>query len=116
MKTKQTKPIKRTTPGPKIHPGIILKKHFLDGHELSQHAFAAHTGLPVSRVNDVIKGRRGVTVDMAIRLAKVLGTTDQFWLNLQASYDRAVAFEAKGAEYAKLKTLPTPKEQLDSAA
>ena len=108
---KKPAPIKRTTPGPKIHPGVLLKKYFLDGHELSQREFAERTGLPVSRINDIIKGRRGITMDGAIRLAAVLGTTEQFWLNLQASYDRHCAIEVKGAEYAKLIPLPTPKSE-----
>ncbi len=95
-------PIKRTTPRPKIHPGVILKKYFLDGHELSQHRFAELTGLPVSSVNDIIKGRRGITMDAAIRIGKVLETGERFWLNLQANYDRHCAMEAKGSEYAAL--------------
>jgi antitoxin HigA-1 len=108
-------PIKRTSPGPKIHPGVILKKYFLDGHELTQREFAERTGLPVSRINDILKGRRGITMDAAIRLGAVLGTTEQFWLNLQASYDRHCAVEAKGDEYAKLKPLPAPRPETAAA-
>jgi addiction module HigA family antidote len=100
-----TNPIKRTGPGPKIHPGVILKKHYLDGLDLTQREFAQRTGLPVSRINDILKGRRGITMDAAIRLGTVLGTTEQLWLNLQASYDRHCAMEAKGAEYAALRPL-----------
>ncbi len=106
MSMTKKKSIKRTTPGPKIHPGHLLKKYVIDAYGLTQSAFAQRTGLPVSRINDIIKGRRGITMDAASRIAAVLGTTDQFWLNLQASYDRHCAIEAKGAEYAKLKPLP----------
>ena len=74
-------------------------------------AFAEMTGLPVSRINDIIKGRRGITMDMAIRFGKVIGTGDELWLNLQANYDRVCALEAKGSEYATLKTLPAPKDK-----
>jgi antitoxin HigA-1 len=106
MKTTPTAPIKRTGPGPKIHPGHLLRKYVLEERKLTQSAFAAMTGLPVSRINDIIKGRRGITMDMALRFGKVIGTGEQLWLNLQASYDRAIALEAKGPEYAALKPLP----------
>ena len=95
-------------PLPKIHPGVILRKYVLDERKLSQSEFAAITGMSVSRINDIIKGRRSLTMDAVIRFAKVLGTSEGFWLNLQAAYDRAQAVEAKAAEYAQLKPLPAP--------
>ena len=98
----------KNLPRPKIHPGVILRKYVLEGRQLSQTAFAQYTGLPVSRINEIINGKRSMTIDAVIRFAKVLGTSEGFWINLQTSYDRAVAVEAKAAEYARLKTLPQP--------
>jgi len=107
MKIKTSIPAKNL-PRPKIHPGIILRKHVLEARRLSQTAFARCTGLPVSRINEIVNGKRGITMDAVIRFAKVLGTSEGFWINLQAAYDRAVALEARAAEYARLKTLPLP--------
>lgn len=98
-------------PGPKIHPGVMLKKYVLDERGLNQSQFASATGLPVSRINEIINGKRGVTVDAAIRFARVLGMSEGFWLNLQAAYDRVCALETRGAEYARLKPLPKPAVQ-----
>ncbi len=107
MRVKASIPAKNL-PRPKIHPGVILRKHVLEARKLSQTAFAQSTGLPVSRINEILNGKRSITMDAVIRFAKVLGTSEGFWINLQAAYDRAVAVEAKAAEYARLKTLPLP--------
>jgi antitoxin HigA-1 len=101
--------------GPKIHPGIILKKYFLDDRQLSQSRFAEATGLPVSRINDIIKGRRGITVDAAIRFARALGMSEGFWINAQTTYERCCAQEEKGAEYAVIKPLPLPQPSTHAA-
>ena len=101
-------PIKRTGPGPAVHPGRILRIYYLEELGISQTQFAQLTGLPVSRVNDIVKERRGITADAAIRIGKVLGTDEPFWLNLQTSYERALAWQAKGSEYARLRPLPVP--------
>ena len=63
----------------------------------------------MSRINEIINGKRGITVDAAIRFAKVLTMSEGFWLNLQSAYDRACALEARGDEYARLKPLPKAK-------
>jgi len=73
------------------HPGVILRKEFLVPLGLSQVALAEHIGVPVQRINEIIRGRRGVTPETAWLLAQALGTTPQFWVNLQATYDLAVA-------------------------
>jgi addiction module HigA family antidote len=98
----------RNIPRPKIHPGVILRKHVLETRKLSQTAFARSTGLPVSRINEIINGKRGLTMDAVIRFAKVLGTSEGFWINLQAAYDKAEALETRASEYALLKALPLP--------
>jgi antitoxin HigA-1 len=91
--------------GPKIHPGVILQQHILQPRGITQTAFAKATGLPVSRISEIIAGKRGVTVDAAIRFALVLDTTDTYWLNIQANYDRCCAHEEKGADYKQLRPL-----------
>lgn len=69
------------------HPGEILKEEFLDPLQVTQVAFAAHIGVPVQRVNEIIRGKRGVTAETAWLFSQALGTTAEFWLNLQAGYD-----------------------------
>lgn len=72
------------------HPGTILLKEFLEPLELSQKAFARHLGIPLQRVNEIVKGKRGVTPKTAWLLSEALRTTPEFWLNLQAVYDLSV--------------------------
>ena len=80
------------------HPGIILKEEFLDPLGLSQVAFAAHLGVPVQRINELIRGKRGVTPHTAWLLAQALNTTPQFWLNLQSLHDLAKNRPSKSVE------------------
>jgi addiction module HigA family antidote len=69
------------------HPGEVLKEEFLDQMGISQVAFAQHIGVPLQRVNEVVRGKRGITPETAWLFAQALGTTPQFWMNLQNSYD-----------------------------
>ena len=71
------------------HPGEILGEEFLRPLGVSQVALARHIGVSVQRVNELVRGKRGVTPDTAWLLAQALGTTPEFWVNLQASYDLA---------------------------
>lgn len=71
------------------HPGIVLNEEFLAPLELTQVALAKHLGIPTQRINELIRGKRGVTPETAWLLAGAFGTTPQFWLNLQANYDLA---------------------------
>ena len=73
------------------HPGKILKEEFLDELGISQVAFAAHIQVPVQRVNEIVRGKRGITSETAWLLAQALDTTPEFWLNLQATYDLALS-------------------------
>jgi addiction module HigA family antidote len=73
------------------HPGEVLKEEFLDPLRLTQVALAAHIGVSVQRINEIIRGKRGITPETAWLLAQALGTTAQFWVNLQANYDLASA-------------------------
>lgn len=77
------------------HPGVILRQEFLAPLGISQVAFAAHLGVPVQRINELIRGKRGVTPQTAWLLSEALSTTPEFWLNLQAAYDLAVSKPTK---------------------
>jgi addiction module HigA family antidote len=69
------------------HPGVILLKEFLEPLELTQKALAAHVGIPVQRVNEIVRGKRGVTPETAWLLSEALRTTPEFWLNLQSVHE-----------------------------
>lgn len=79
------------------HPGEILRTEFLDELNLSQYRLAVDTGIPHSRVTAIIKGRRAVTPDTALRLARYFGTSAEFWLGLQKEYDLRKAREELGS-------------------
>jgi len=72
-----------------IHPGEVLREEFLNPLNLSANALALRVSAP--RINDVMRGKRSLRVDTALRLARYFGTTAQFWLNLQTAYDLKVA-------------------------
>jgi len=69
------------------HPGEILLEEFLVPMNVSQVAFAAHIGVPTQRVNEIVRGKRGITPETAWLFAEALGTSPEFWLNLQSNYD-----------------------------
>ncbi len=71
------------------HPGEILSEEFLKPLRLTQVALADHIGVPVQRVNEIVRGKRGVTAETAWLLSGAFGTTPDFWINLQTSYDLA---------------------------
>jgi addiction module HigA family antidote len=70
-----------------IHPGNVLLEEFLLPMELSQNSVARDIGVPPRRINEIVLGKRGITADTAIRLAKRFGTSEQFWMSLQAEFD-----------------------------
>ena len=72
------------------HPGEILREEFLVPLDQTQVALAAHLGVPVQRINELVRGKRGVTPETAWLLAQALNTTPEFWLNLQAAHDLAL--------------------------
>ena len=76
---------------PPVHPGEILSEDFLKPMALSQTQLALATGMPQSRVQAIVAGRRGITADTAIRLAAFFGNTPQVWLNCQTSYELDMA-------------------------
>ena len=69
------------------HPGEILLEEFLKPLDLTQVALARHLGIPTQRINEIVRGKRGITPDTAWPLAEAFGTTPQLWLNLQMNYD-----------------------------
>ena len=70
-----------------IHPGEILKEEFLDPMGISQRAFARSIDVPANRVNEIVRGKRSITGDTAIRFSLALGTSPEMWLRLQARYE-----------------------------
>ena len=70
-----------------IHPGEILMEEFLKGFGISQYRLAKDINVPPRRINEIVKGKRSVTADTALRLSKYFGTSAEMWLNLQASYE-----------------------------
>jgi addiction module HigA family antidote len=79
-----------------IHPGEILREEYLLPLNMSAHALAIELRVPATRINDIVRERRAITPDTALRLARCLGTTAQFWLNLQNSFDLKQAQIATG--------------------
>ena len=71
------------------HPGEILVEEFLKPLGITQVAFAEHIGVPVQRINELIRAKRGVSPDTAWLLSQALDTTPQFWVNLQTNFDLA---------------------------
>jgi antitoxin HigA-1 len=80
------------------HPGEILLEEFLKPMAMSQVALARHVGVPLQRINEIVRGKRGVTPDTAWRFAQAFGTTPEFWMNLQAQHDLARSRPPKPVE------------------
>lgn len=70
-----------------IHPGEVLMEEFIEPLGLTQHRVAVAVGVPPRRINEIVHGKRRITADTALRLARYFGTSERFWLNLQARYD-----------------------------
>jgi antitoxin HigA-1 len=79
-----------------VHPGEILNEEFLEPMGLSQYRLAKELSVPPRRINEIVHGKRAISADTALRLARYFGTSDEFWMNLQVHYDLEV-------ERAKLK-------------
>ena len=77
--------------GVTTHPGEMLNEEFLKPLGLSQNALAMRIRVPATRIGDIIHGRRGITPDTALRLARVFGNSPEFWMNLQQMYDLSKA-------------------------
>lgn len=84
-------------PANPFHPGEILREEFLEPAGLTQAAFAAKVGWTKARLNELIKGKRGITGESALDLAEALGTSARLWMNLQATYELAQAEKKRRA-------------------
>lgn len=76
---------------PNIHPGEVLLEEFLLPMGISQNALARAIGVPPRRINEIVLGKRAITADTALRLARTFGTSESFWMGLQADYDLEAA-------------------------
>jgi antitoxin HigA-1 len=79
-----------------VHPGEVLLEEFLKPMEISQNHLALKIGVPARRINEIVLGKRRITADTALRLAKYFGTTAKFWLGLQADFDLDIAADELG--------------------
>jgi antitoxin HigA-1 len=79
-----------------VHPGEVLSEEFLKPMNLSQNRLALGIGVPARRINEIVLGKRSISADTALRLAKFFGVSAEFWLGLQAQYDLDVTAEALG--------------------
>ena len=84
-----------------VHPGEVIREEFMVPLGLSANALAKALNVPAPRINDVVRGRRGVSADTAMRLARYFGGDARSWLNLQAAYDLRVAEIANGKRIAR---------------
>ncbi|NBV03521.1 MAG: addiction module antidote protein, HigA family [Acidimicrobiia bacterium] len=80
-----------------IHPGEVLLEEFLKPLGVTQHRLAVSIGVPPRRINEIVHGKRGISADTALRLARFFGTSDRLWLNLQSRFDLEVERDQLGA-------------------
>lgn len=90
---------------PNIHPGEVLQQEFLIPLQISQNRLARTMGVPPRRINEIIHGKRAVSADTALRLARALGTSEQFWMGLQADYDLEQARAAARDELRRISNI-----------
>jgi antitoxin HigA-1 len=90
-----------------VHPGIILREEFLAPLGITPHALAIALRVPAPRINDVVRGKRAISSETALRLARYFNMSATFWMNLQASYDLRVVAEADG-ERIEREIVPLP--------
>jgi antitoxin HigA-1 len=81
---------------PPIHPGEILLEEFLKPMGISQYRLAKDISVPARRINEIVHGKRAISADTALRLARYFGLSEQFWMNLQASYDLEITKDRLG--------------------
>ena len=97
-----------------LHPGEILLEEFMKPLGITQYRLAKETDVPPRRINEIVQAQRSVTADTALRLAKFFGTSEMFWLNLQAHYDLQIQKSKMGDRLSSVRPLtqlratPTP--------
>ena len=90
---------------PPVHPGEVLMEDFLKDLGITQHKLAVSIGVPPRRINEIVHGKRAITADTALRLAKFFGMSPQFWLGLQTQYDLDVAEDKVFSEIEQIQTI-----------
>lgn len=93
-----------------IHPGVTLREDFMEPLELSANGLAEALGVPQNRISDIVRGRRGITADTALRLERAFAVSAAFWLNLQSHYELEIARRDAG------KTIEKTVKRVASAA
>lgn len=88
-----------------IHPGEILQEEFLNEYQISAYKLAKDTNIPATRISQIIKGKRSISADTALRFSKYFGTTPDFWLGLQMEYDIREESSIKAKEIKAIKSL-----------
>lgn len=89
-----------------VHPGEVLREEFLVPLDMSANALATRLDVPANRITELVGERRSVTADTALRLARAFGTTAEFWMNLQQTYELRTAEKELGASLKAIKPLP----------
>ncbi len=90
---------------PPVHPGEVLMEDFIKGFEITQNKLAVAIGVPPRRINEIVHGKRGISADTALRLARYFGVSAQFWLNLQTRYELDLAEDRAAEQIAAIKPL-----------
>jgi addiction module HigA family antidote len=85
-----------------IHPGEVLQEEFLGPLGITQHKLAVLIHVPPRRINEIVHGKRAITADTALRLARFFGTSDQFWVSMQARFDLELERDKIGSELAAI--------------
>jgi addiction module HigA family antidote len=88
-------PVSKTAPPP--HPGETIREDILEPLQMSVNQLAKHLGITATRLNEIVNGRRGITADTALRLARYLGTSPEVWMGLQMEYELRLAQQTKAA-------------------
>ena len=98
-------PVADDTVMPPVHPGEILQEEFLAPLGVSQYQLAKAVDVPARRINEIVHGQRRITADTALRLSRYFGTSERFWLNLQARYDLEIEKDRLGAALEDIRPL-----------
>ena len=90
---------------PPVHPGEILLTEFLEPLAVSQYQLAKAVDVPARRINEIVHGQRRISADTALRLARYFGTSERFWMNLQARYDLEIEKDRLGTALDEIRPL-----------
>lgn len=85
-----------------VHPGRILKEELMDPLGITAYRLAKDIGVPAPRIYEIVRGQRAITADTALRLSKYFGTSDRFWMSLQAQYDLELEKDRLASELQKI--------------